>query len=268
MFRKILNFTGICILLCIFSNKLSAQDIPERPNPPKLVNDFTKTLQENEIQSLESRLVQFNDSSSTQIAIVLVNDFGGTDKSDFAYKLGEKWGVGQKGKDNGIVIVIKPKTGQERGEAYIAVGYGLEGVIPDATAKRIVDAEMIPNFKNGNYYAGLNAAVDKIIALSRHEFTATAYMKKTQKSPFIMLIPFIIIGIIMLLIRISRARSYSVGKNIPFWTSLFLLSNMGNSSGGGWGNFSSGSGSFGGGGGGFGGFGGGSFGGGGAGGSW
>jgi uncharacterized protein len=267
MLRKILSYTAVLLLLSTSALRLSAQDIPERPSPPRLVNDYTGTLEANEIQSLESKLVQFNDSSSTQIVIAIVSDFGGTDKSDFAYKLGEKWGVGQKGKDNGIVIVVKPTGGQGERGAYIAVGYGLEGVIPDITAKRIVDVEMIPNFKSGNYYAGLNSAVDRIMGLARHEFSATAYMKKTQKSPFIMLIPFIIIGIIMLLIRVSRARSYSVGKNIPFWTSMFLLSNMGGR-GSGWNSFSSGSGSFGGGGGGFGGFGGGSFGGGGAGGSW
>jgi len=262
MLRKIFSLAGILLMLSA-TTKLAAQTIPERPNPPRLVNDYTGTLQNNEIQSLESKLVKFNDSTSTQVVVAIVSSFGGTDKSDFAYQIGEKWAVGQKGKNNGIVIVVKPKVGQERGEAYIAVGYGLEGVIPDATAKRIVEAEMIPNFKNGNYFAGLDAAVDKIIGLSRHEFSATAYMKKTEKSPLIMLIPFIIIGIIMLLIRVSRARSYSVGKNVPFWTSMFLLSNMGSgsSSGSGWGNFSSGSG-------GFGGFGGGSFGGGGAGGSW
>ncbi len=258
------------LLICIsFISSVKAQEIPIRPDPPKLVNDFTGILSADEVQQLESKLVAFNDSTSTQITVILVKSLQGYDKADFAYRIGQQWGVGQKGKNNGAVILVKPKTSGEKGEAYIATGYGLEGAIPDALAKRITDNEMIPNFREGNYYKGLDAAITTMMGLVKGEYTADQYMKKTggKSSPFALIIPFIILIVIFTLIRGSNARSHSIGKSIPFWTAFWLLGSMGRGHSGSWNNFTSGSGGFGGGGG-FGGFGGGSFGGGGAGGSW
>jgi len=255
------------IAIVLFSVSGFAQDIPERPSPPRLVNDFSGTLQQDEVAMLEQKLVNFNDSTSTQLVIVLVKSLNGYDKYDYAQRLGEKWGVGQKGKNNGMIVLVQPKSGSERGEAYIAVGYGLEPVVPDAIAKRIVENEMIPEFKNNNYYAGLEKATNVLISLTKKEFTASQYNKRTQTKPYGLIIPFIVLAVVFLTMRSGRNRTHSVGKNLPFWTSLFLLGSMGRGSGSSWGDFSGGSGSFGGGGG-FGGFGGGSFGGGGAGGSW
>ena len=248
-----------------------AQDIPPKPDPPRLVNDFAGVLKAEEIQSLEQKLVAFNDSTSTQILVVIVKSLNGYDKNEFARLIGERWGVGQKGKNNGAVVVVKPKYANEKGETCIQTGYGLEGAIPDALAKRIVDNEMIPNFKNGNYYAGIESATSTMISLAKGEYTAEQYTKRTNKksSPYGMLIPLIIIGVVYMLIRGSRAQGMSVGKSLPFWTAFWLLGSMGRGHSGSWNDFSSGGGGFGGGsGGGFGGFGGGSFGGGGAGGSW
>jgi uncharacterized protein len=248
-----------------------AQDIPEAPNPPRLVNDYTWTLTADQVQSLESRLVAFDDSTSTQIVVVLVPSLAGYDPSDFAIRLAEKWGVGQKGKNNGIVVLVKPKTATERGEAFIASGYGLEAVIPDAICKRIADQEMIPRFQEGDYYGGLEAGTNVLMGLARGEFTADQYRKRTEPEPYGYLVPVLVFIIIFFLIRLTRARSYSVGKSLPFWTAFWLMGSMGRGHSGNWNRFTSGSGGFGsgfGGGGGFGGFGGGSFGGGGAGGSW
>jgi uncharacterized protein len=261
----------IFLFLLVFSAGMGiAQDIPERPVPPRLVNDFAGVLSPAEAEQLEQQLVAFNDSTSTQITLVTVKSLNGYAPDDFTYRIGEKWGVGQKGKNNGIVVMVKPKYGNERGEAFIASGYGLEGVVPDAICRRIVDNEMIPEFKKGNYFTGIKAATTTLMQLTTGEFTAEEYKKQTESSPFALLIPLVIIAVIFFLIRGSNARSHSVGKSIPFWTAFWLLGSMGGHRGGGsnWSNFSSGSGPFGGGGGGFGGFGGGSFGGGGAGGSW
>ena len=245
-----------------------SQEIPPRPDPPRLVNDLAGVLTAEQVQRLERKLVDFNDTTSTQITIVTVKSLNGYDRAEFAFKIGEQWGVGQKGKNNGIVVLVKPKYGNERGQAFIASGYGLEGAIPDAIGERIVQLEMIPNFAENNYFGGLDAATTTLMDLASGEFTADQYVKKTQKSPYTFLIPLIIMGIVFFLIRSSRARSHSVGKSIPFWTAFWLLGSMGGNSGS-WNNFHSGGGGFGGGGGGgFGGFGGGSFGGGGAGGSW
>jgi len=130
---------------------IKAQDIPEPMTPPRLVNDFADILNPEEQNALEYKLRSYYDSTSTQIYVVSVNDLAGYDAGDYAFRLGEKWGVGQKGKDNGIVILIKPKIGNEKGRAYIATGYGMEEIIPDAVARRIVDNEMIPHFRNNRY---------------------------------------------------------------------------------------------------------------------
>jgi uncharacterized protein len=261
------SVTLLSIFVLLLGTQAISQDIPPRPEPPRLVNDLAGVLTSQQVQQLERKLVNFNDTTSTQIAVVTVKSLNGYDKADFAFRIGEQWGVGQKGKNNGIVVLVKPKYGMERGDAYIAIGYGLEGVIPDAIGIRIVNYEMIPYFKENNYYGGLNAATTTLMELSSGEFTADQYLKKTKKSPFAFLIPILIIMIVFFLIRSSRARSHSVGKSLPFWTAFWLLGSMGGHRGS-WNDFSSGGGSFGGGGGGFGGFGGGSFGGGGAGGSW
>ncbi|NVO02232.1 MAG: TPM domain-containing protein [Bacteroidetes bacterium] len=244
---------------------LNAQNFPERPSPPKLVNDFSGILNSDEAKTLEEKLVKFNDSTSTQIAVVTLNDIEGMDKAEYAQRLAEKWGIGQKGKSNGILILIKPTGGKGQKQAYIAVGYGLEPVIPDAIAKRIVENEMIPNFKNNNFYKGIDKATNVLISLAKKEFTAAQYQKKYEKSAWLKYLPFIAIILIFLLLKIvGRAQKNinSRGSSLPFWTTLWLFSGSGGGSGGsGWGGGSSGDS-------GFGGFGGGSFGGGGAGGSW
>lgn len=248
-----------------------AQDIPVRPEPPRLVNDLAGILSPEQAQALENQLVAFNDSTSTQITVVTVQSLNGYDKNDFAQRLGQAWGVGQKGKNNGIVVLIKPELGREKGEVSIQTGYGLEGVLPDVTAKRIIDNEMIPHFKQGDYSGGISAGVNTIISITKGEYTADQYNKKhpeKKASPYGILVPIIIIAFLVFWMRGNKGNSRSVGKNLPFWTTLFLLGSMGNSHRGSWGGFSGGGGFGGGGGGGFGGFGGGSFGGGGAGGSW
>jgi uncharacterized protein len=268
VYRKMFKVLAFLAFLLFGAGGTMAQDIPEPPSPPRLVNDLAGVLSSEEVQTLEDKLVAFNDSASTQIAVVIVPSLNGYEKMDFTYRLAEKWGVGQKGKSNGLVIMVKPKTSLEKGEAFIAPGYGLEAVIPDAICKRIVDNEMIPYFQQGNYYGGIDAATNTIISLAKGEYTADQYAKGKKSSPYALLIPVIIMAVVFLLIRSGRARSHSIGKNIPFWTAFWLLGSMGSGShSGSWSNFSSGSGGFGGGGG-FGGFGGGSFGGGGAGGSW
>jgi uncharacterized protein len=260
------NKLFLFLIVVMWSIPLFAQVVPDRPVPPRLVNDFANILSADEVSRLEHKLVAFNDSSSTQIVVVIVKSLNGFDKNDLAQRIGEKWGVGQKGKNNGVVILVKPKYTFEKGDACIQTGYGLEGVLPDITCKRIFDNEMVPAFKENNYYKGLDKATSTIISITKGEFTADQYNKRTNANPYGMLVPIIIFIIVFILIRSNRGGTHSVGKHLPFWTALWLLGSMGGGRGS-WGNFQSGGGSFGGGGG-FGGFGGGSFGGGGAGGSW
>lgn len=248
-----------------------AQRIPDRPSPPRLVNDYTNTLTASQVNSLEYKLRNYNDTTSTQIAVVFINDLQGTTAADFAYQIGEKWGVGTK-ENNGIVILVKPKN-ETKGEVFISVGYGLEQYVPDALAKRIIETQMIPAFRYNDYYGGVNNAIDSIIKLASGGFSSDS---EDEDAAFAALM-IIIIGMIVMILYISLIGKASTtisskSDNSSFWKTLFWLSLLNNSSHrhhnhhNHWNNFSGGSGGFGGGS--FGGFGGGSFGGGGAGGSW
>ncbi len=254
----------IIVLITVFSlaSVLHAQ-IPDRQNPPKLVNDFAGVLDKSKSTQLESVLVQFARETSTQIVVVTVADLDGFAPGDYAVRLAEKWGVGQKGKDNGIVILLKPKVGNSKGEVFIATGYGLEGVLPDAIVNgAIIDNEMIPRFKQDDYFGGLVAGIKVMMDITRGEYTADNYQESVRGEgsavPFFI---FLVIIVISIFGRGRRRRFYSPGRSMPFWLAMGMMSGAGRSSGGSFGNFSSGGGSFGG-------FGGGGFGGGGAGGSW
>ena len=261
----------ILFLLTILTSNVKAQTIPERPVPPKLVNDFSQILTSKEARALEKKLVRFNDTTSNQIAVVIINSLDGSSPAEFATEIGLKWKVGQKEFDNGIVVLVVPKTSSQKGHAYIAVAYGLEPAIPDAIANRIVNNEMIPYFRQGDYYGGINQATTILMKLASGEISADGYQNQSGSKGLFSLLPFIIIIIIIVIIRSSRSRSQGIvsGGSGSLWTALMLGSMMGGrgSNSGSWGNFSGGGSGFGGGGG-FGGFGGGSFGGGGAGGSW
>jgi uncharacterized protein len=258
-----MNKIKTTILLIFFglSTIALAQELPSPIQPPRLVNDFAQILTEREQSMLEAKLRAYHDTTSTQIYIITVPDLQGYDVADYAIRIGEKWGVGQQSKNNGAVILVKPRIGNERGEGFIATGYGLEDVIPDAIAKRIMEREMVPAFQQEDYYAGFERATTVMISLASGKFTAEGYM---GEGGFFMVLPFIIFLTLLfvVLFNVNKTKGRSIGKNIPFWIALGMMSGGGRS--GGFGGFSSGGGSFGG----FSGGGGGSFGGGGARGSW
>lgn len=250
------------IVLIVSTLSLNAQDcLLDQPAVQDLVQDYAGVLSDSEEKELRRALIEFNDTVSTQILVVTVTDLCGYDKASFTYTLGENWGVGQKGKDNGVVIMVKPKEIDGRGEVFIAPGYGLEGVLPDAIAKRIVENEMIPQFKNKDYYGGIVSAAITIMEISAGEYSADDYAKgagiKTVIPFFLVLLVFIFIFIM----KMRQTRRYASSNGLGFWAAWSLLNAANRRHSGSWGNFNSGGGSFGG-------FGGGSFGGGGAGGSW
>lgn len=262
----------LAILVVGFTTKLQAAEecIPEAPRPARLVNDFANVIDDNVELKLERALVTFNDTTSTQIAIVTVEDLCDYDRASFAYEIGERWGVGNAKFNNGIVVLVKPKQVNSKGQAFIATGYGLEGVLPDATAKRIVEKEMIPFFKKNDYTSGILASTQIIMDITGGEYSAKNYnskgRKKGKKPPVFPLLFILVFILIMVSSTIRRARRYGRSNNMGLWTALWLMGSMNSRHRGRYNDFTSGGGGFGGGG--FGGFGGGSFGGGGAGGSW
>jgi uncharacterized protein len=266
---RLLTYIFTTILIMLSALLLQASEIPQRPDPPRLVNDFTGTLNRAQVNRLEEKLVHYNDTTSTQLVVVLVADIGMRAAAEYAFAIGESWGVGQRGQNNGAVILVQPKGATGRGHAYIATGYGLEGVIPDALAKRIVENEMIPLFRQNDYYNGINNAIDVMVALAAGEYTADEYQSRSSNEvPAAWFVPLFVFLIIFFMIRASKSANHIGNKSsLPFWTAIWLAGQASRSHSGSWKGFSGGSG-FGGRGGGFGGFGGGSFGGGGAGGSW
>ena len=264
---------SLVLFIFTFFSVLSWAQIPPAPNPPKLVNDFADVLNNQFEQQLERELVAFNDSTSNQITLVTVPSLNGMDAAMMANRIGQEWGVGQSEYSNGIVVLFKPKTAESRGQVFIAPGKGLEGAIPDATANRIVENEMIPLFKRERTEEGLYRGIAVLKKLAAGEITAKGYAKKARKvddyAPIFVPFFFFLAFILIIISKVRRARRYSLGHDVSFWTALFLANAATRRHSGYYSNFNSGGGSFGGfGGGGFGGFGGGGFGGGGAGGSW
>ena len=244
---------GLLIVLLTFGTSLKAQ-LPSPPNPPRLVNDYTGTLSSSEINTLEHKLVAYNDSTSTQILVMLVDDLQGYSIEKYATEIGHSWGVGQKDKGNGVVILVKPNKGGEKGQVTIRTGYGLEEYVTDATGKNIIDKEMIPAFKTGDYYTGIDNAVNVIMDLCSGKFTQDEYNDDDGFPLWTFILLILIIAIIFSKFSSGGGQNYS-GRG-----SRTIFIPMGGGFGGG--GFSGGSS------GGFGGFGGGGFGGGGASGSW
>lgn len=243
---------------------VSGQQIQPRPNPPQAVNDFANLLEPFQRSALEQKLRAYNDSTSSAIVIITVPDLQGYDISQVSLKYLRDWGVGVKGKNNGVVILVAK---QER-QARIETGYGMEGVLPDITAKHIIEDEMIPQFKNDGYYRGLDNAVDAIILAAKGEYKADP---KNEDGGGGWVVAFIIMVIIFAIIfrgfggggrggggQYMSRRGSDV---LPWFLMGSLLGGSGSGRSGGFGG-----GGFGGGG--FGGFGGGSGGGGGASGGW
>ncbi len=243
------------IFLLTINGVLAAQEFPPPPDPPRLVNDFTGLLTSQEQQTLERKLVAFNDSTGTQIAIVTVNSLNGYDVAEYSFELAELWGIGQAGEHNGILVLIAPN---ER-RMFIATGYGIEGFVPDAIAKRIVEGTLKPNFRNESYFVGLDQATNLLMGLLSGQFSPQQLEEETPAIPFLLLIFIFFIVIFLIMKRGGRSGGYR-GQGGHTYMGPYGGTTT-------WTDFSRGRGTFGGGGG-FGGFGGGSFGGGGAGGSW
>ncbi|MBR5685243.1 MAG: TPM domain-containing protein [Muribaculaceae bacterium] len=251
------------LILCLTALSVTAQ-VPERPNPPKLVNDFAGIL--GDCQWLEDSLQKIAMETSNQICVVTMNDFGDYDKAWMAISIGDKWGVGKSDKDNGVVILVKPKTADSKGEAFIAPGEGLEGAITDAGCYRIVNQEMIPHFKENDYLGGVWAGAQVVRDLAIGEYNEEDYAKQDDGEALLGLLLFI--GFIVLFLYIAHKSNGGNNGNrnngdTGTWGGPIIITHGSDwgRGGGSWG----GGGSFGGG---WGGFGGGSFGGGGGGGSW
>lgn len=261
--KKIISI--LVLFFCVFliyaqngQNISIDQIIKTPPNPARLVNDYANVLTPEQRDALERKLYQFDDTTSNQVVVVIVNSLDGRDVADAAIELGRSWKVGDNKNNNGVVLLIS----KDDRKLNISPGYGLEKTLPDLVCQQIIQTIIVPNFKGNDYYGGIDRGTDAIIQATKGEFVASAgYNKRSKKgTPLSRIIFFIIVGVVMLSL-FGGGRGGGGGNLISRrgLGSLFLLG----------GGFGGGSGGFGGGSsGGFGGFGGGSFGGGGSSGSW
>lgn len=247
-----------CLIAVFF---IQAQDVLPKPNPPRLVTDAAGVLTPEQVATLEQKLVALDDSSSNQIAVVLIKTLDGVAIEDYAQKLFREWGIGNKKTNNGVLII----AAIDDRKMWITVGYGLEGAIPDITASSIYRNEMAPAFKEQNYYEGINNAINALSKAAVGEYKTKRAPAKSGKGNSIITFLFILFVVLMIVLRggggrgggmVSRRGFGNVAEAV-LWSSLL---GGGSRGGGGFGGGDSG--------GGFGGFGGGSSGGGGAGGSW
>jgi len=255
---------GLFWLLILLSTVLpaQAQRFEVIPSSGHWVTDNGDMLSTAEEQRLDRKLSRYADTTSTQIVVVTLPNLNGIPPSDYAVELGRRWGVGTKGYNNGAVILLS----RDDRKIFIATGYGLEGAIPDAVASQIVRNIMVPNFRQGRFFQGLDAAVDALVLAARGEYQAEPTATNRRRRGGSNFTLFFVLAIIAYFFLTnlrggggSGGRKYRRGSGPPLiiWGSGF-----------GSGGFGGGGGGFGGGG--FGGFGGGggSFGGGGAGGGW
>lgn len=248
----------ILFFLLLATFPLQAQDNDDLPNPDPditLVNDFAHIFTPDQFNDLEQMLRAYDDSTSTQIYVVTVTDLKGYDVSDFAIRLGEKWGIGQKDKNNGVLILIKPRIGNERGHVFIATGYGVEHILTDARCGRIIDDYMMPYLQDGDYYMASKEAIETVIKYLSGEFKAEEGESLESVIGNIAFVILLIVIFVVIMSKGNKRNGSSGGRRGGLGGGFGGWGGGSSSSGGGW---SSGGGSFGGGGG-------GSFGGGGAG---
>jgi len=247
---KALHFLTLFFICCCgVTTYAGDSDFPNPPNPPRLVNDFSAVLSESEMQFLEDSLNAIEKRTSNQITIVIIKSTGLYEIADYATQLGNKWGVGVKGRENGVLLLVAI----EDRKITIATGRGLEGALTDAMCGRIIRNEIKPAFKQGQYLDGLLQAVSALDLATRGEYEAID-RKHDEKSKGIYI--GLILFVFLIIFILSKGNNNRGGGITPFLGGML----MGGGFGGGSNNDSDS--------GGFGGFGGGSFGGGGASGSW
>lgn len=242
--------------------------VPEKPELQTSVYDYINLLPDGQEKALEQKLIRYSDSTSTQIVVAIISSTEGENINYLGAQWGQKWGIGQADKDNGILILLA----RDDRRISINTGYGVEGSLTDAMSRRIIENIIVPQFKQNDYYGGLDKGADVIFQVLTGEFKEERTFENSEGFPLGSFLPFIIFFVILIILS-SRNRRNGGGRNggkrssgLDLWD-IIILSNMGRSGGSG-GGFGS-DGGFGGGSGGFGGgFGGGGFGGGGASGGW
>ena len=244
------------ILVLLFGFRLFAQEVIP-PAPTAYFNDYAHVVSEGTAAQLNKTLEDFERQSSDQIVVAVFPKMqSDSSVEDYTVRVARSWQAGLKDKNNGAVLFVFVQDHK----LFLQTGYGLEGVLPDALCKRIIDEQISPRFKAGDFDGGLTAGVQAIISAVKGEYKGTGTTVAEQLQRLKQILPVIFVIAIFVLIFIVFLRGGNFRGGYSTWT----IGSGGSSGGWGGGGFSSGGGFSGGG---FSG-GGGSFGGGGAGGSW
>jgi len=182
-----------CMLLLFASGSLRAELVPV-PALQKRVTDLTQTLTPEQQSQLESKLAAFEQQKGSQIAVLVIPSTKPEEIEQYSIRVVDAWKLGREKPDDGVLVLVAKDDRKMR----IEVGYGLEGAIPDLIAKRIITEVMVPSFRQGDFYGGINHAVDKLIGLvSGEQLPAPAPAKANSGGLWDMLYFFLIGGFIV-----------------------------------------------------------------------
>lgn len=148
---------------------IDPDELPDTTSSPVL--DMVGVLSDDDLEIITSQIEELDSIEWAQIAVVIVDDLHGHNRLTYANAILRKWGVGHKDKNDGIVILVKPKTADSKGEAAIATGLGMQDILSDHTCRRIVDEKMIPAFKDDEYGYGITHAIGLIAKILSNKAT-------------------------------------------------------------------------------------------------
>jgi uncharacterized protein len=229
---RLLALGGLIFLVAAVANAQL-----EVPSLEQRVTDFTNSLSFNEWRTLESRLQRFEDSTSTQIAVLLISSLKGEAIEDYSMQVFEKNKLGQKSKDNGVLVVIA----KDDKKARIDVGYGLEGVLTDAMTFQIITDEMAPSFRANNFYAGVTSGVSAIMAATAGEYKVKPRGGSAPLISSLLVVFFVGFFLVFFLPLLATKRRYLIGSSGAFYNSGWGWRSGGGGGGGlGGGGFSGG----------------------------
>jgi len=213
---------GFVVVLLVLGAVVCARALEVPPQPQGRVSDYTSTLTDSQIKALERTLAAFEQETTNQIAVLVIPTLGGDSLEDYSIRLAEKWQIGQKGRDNGVILLVAMQDRKMR----IEVGYGLEGALPDSLTGDIIRQVIAPRFRQGKFFEGIQAGVKAIIAATKGEYRATGRRARSKQDRSIvsLLWPLFIFFIFIpaLLNSFRRRRHYSRRRGGlfiggPFW---------------------------------------------------
>lgn len=200
---------ALCTLLVFISSSVQAELVAIPPLKTR-VTDFTQTLTAEQQSQLEAKLASFEQQKGSQIAVLIIPTTQPEDIAQYSIRVVESWKLGREKQDDGILVLVAKNDHKMR----IEVGYGLEGAIPDLIAKRIISEVMSPSFKQGDFYGGINNAVDKLIGLVNGEHLPPPPAKSSQRGSFSNLLPILLFGALISGLVLRSALGSFVGSAI------------------------------------------------------